>query len=162
MDAPDAVELTSVRGDVTFDHVSFHYNDDCKNVLADINFEVKAGERVALVGPSGGGKTTLCNLIPRFYNVSGGRILVDGHDITHLTQHSLREAIGMVQQDVYMFSGTVFDNIAYGMPGATARQVEQAARQAGAHDFIMELPNGYQTFVGERGRSSAFPSPGSF
>ncbi len=151
VDAPDAVELTNVRGDVTFDHVSFHYNDDCKNVLADINFEVKAGERVALVGPSGGGKTTLCNLIPRFYNVSGGRILVDGHDITHLTQHSLREAIGMVQQDVYMFSGTVFDNIAYGMPGATARQVEQAARQAGAHDFIMELPNGYQTFVGERG-----------
>ena len=150
-DAPDAIELTHVKGGVTFDHVSFHYNDDDKNVLADINFEVKAGERVALVGPSGGGKTTLCNLIPRFYNVSGGRILVDGHDITHLTQHSLREAIGMVQQDVYMFSGTVFDNIAYGMPGATREKVELAARQAGAHEFILELPDGYDTFVGERG-----------
>lgn len=150
-DAPDARELSNVRGDVTFDHVSFHYSDNEKNVLADINFEVKAGERVALVGPSGGGKTTLCNLIPRFYNVSSGRILIDGQDITQLTQHSLREAIGMVQQDVYMFSGTIYDNIAYGMPGASEEQVIAAARQAGAHEFIMELPNGYQTFVGERG-----------
>ena len=150
-DAPDAIELTDVKGDVTFDHVSFHYSDDEKNVLADINFAVRAGERVALVGPSGGGKTTLCNLIPRFYNVSGGRILVDGHDITHITQHSLREAIGMVQQDVYMFSGTVYENIAYGMPGASRDKIELAAKQAGAHDFIMELPDGYDTFVGERG-----------
>ena len=150
-DAPDAKVLKNVRGDVTFDHVSFHYSDNEKNVLADINFAVKAGERVALVGPSGGGKTTLCNLIPRFYNVSAGRILIDGQDITQLTQHSLREAIGMVQQDVYMFSGTIYDNIAYGMPGASEEKVIAAAKQAGAHDFIMELPNGYQTFVGERG-----------
>ena len=150
-DDPDAVELTHVRGDVTFDHVSFHYSDNDKNVLADINFHVNAGERVALVGPSGGGKTTLCNLIPRFYNVSGGRILIDGQDITHLTQHSLRENIGMVQQDVYMFSGTIFDNIAYGMPGATPEKVMEAARLAGAHEFITQLPDGYQTFVGERG-----------
>ena len=150
-DAPDAVELKNVRGDVTFDHVSFHYSDNDKNVLADINFEVRAGERVALVGPSGGGKTTLCNLIPRFYNVSGGRILIDGQDITRLTQHSLRENIGMVQQDVYMFSGTIADNIAYGLPGATAEKVIEAARLAGAHDFITRLPDGYGTFVGERG-----------
>ena len=150
-DAPDAVELTHVRGDVTFDHVSFHYSDNDKNVLADINFHVNAGERVALVGPSGGGKTTLCNLIPRFYNVSGGRILIDGQDITHLTQHSLRENIGMVQQDVYLFSGTIFDNIAYGMPGATPEKVREAARLAGADEFITQLPEGYDTFVGERG-----------
>ena len=150
-DAPDAVELKNVRGDVTFDHVSFHYSDNDKNVLADINFEVRAGERVALVGPSGGGKTTLCNLIPRFYNVSGGRILIDGQNITRLTQHSLRENIGMVQQDVYMFSGTIADNIAYGLPGATAEKVIEAARLAGAHDFITQLPDGYGTFVGERG-----------
>ena len=150
-DAPDAVELSHVRGDVTFDHVSFHYSDNDKNVLADINFHVNAGERVALVGPSGGGKTTLCNLIPRFYNVSGGRILIDGQDITHLTQHSLRENIGMVQQDVYLFSGTIFDNIAYGMPGATPEKVREAARLAGADEFITRLPEGYDTFVGERG-----------
>ena len=153
-DAPDAVELTHVRGDVTFDHVSFHYSDNDKNVLADINFHVNAGERVALVGPSGGGKTTLCNLIPRFYNVSGGRILIDGQDITHLTQHSLRENIGMVQQDVYLFSGTIFDNIAYGMPGATPEKVREAARLAGADEFITRLPEGYDTFVGERGEAA--------
>ena len=150
-DAPDARELANVHGDVTFDHVSFHYSDNDKNVLADINFHVKAGERVALVGPSGGGKTTLCNLIPRFYNVSGGRILIDGQDITTLTQRSLRENIGVVQQDVYMFSGTIYDNIAYGMPSATQEKVMEAARLAGAHEFIMELSDGYQTFVGERG-----------
>ena len=150
-DAPDAKELADVHGDVTFDHVSFHYSDNDKNVLADINFHVKAGERVALVGPSGGGKTTLCNLIPRFYNVSGGRILIDGQDITTLTQRSLRENIGVVQQDVYMFSGTIYDNIAYGMPSATPEKVMEAARLAGAHEFILALPDGYQTFVGERG-----------
>ena len=150
-DKPDAIELTDVRGDVTFDHVTFHYNDNERNVLADINFHVKAGEHVALVGPSGGGKTTLCNLIPRFYNLSAGRILIDGNDVADLTQHSLREAIGMVQQDVYMFSGTIYENIAYGMPGAKKEQIITAAKQAGAHDFIMELPDGYDTFVGERG-----------
>ncbi len=150
-DKEDAKTLTNVKGDITFDHVSFHYDDDDKTVLADIHKEVKAGERVALVGPSGGGKTTLCNLLPRFYNVSGGRILIDGQDITTLTQQSLRESIGVVQQDVYLFSGTVYENIAYGMQHATQSLIETAAKQAGAHDFIMALPEGYQTFVGERG-----------
>ncbi|MEG2605605.1 MAG: ABC transporter ATP-binding protein, partial [Clostridia bacterium] len=150
-DAPDAQELQNVRGDVTFDHVSFHYSDNERTVLADINLAVEAGERVALVGPSGGGKTTLCNLIPRFYNLTSGRILIDGKDISTLTQRSLRESIGMVQQDVYMFSGTIFDNIAYGMPGATKESVMDAAKRAGAHEFIQGLPDGYETFVGERG-----------
>ena len=150
-DLPGATELKDVKGEVTFDHVSFHYSDNDRDVLADINLKVPAGERVALVGPSGSGKTTLCNLIPRFYNLSGGRILIDGQDITTLTQKSLRENIGVVQQDVYMFSGTVFDNIAYGLPAATKEKVEEAAKLAGAHEFISELPNGYNTFVGERG-----------
>ena len=145
-DAPGAKELTGVKGDVTFDHVSFHYNDNDRTVLADINETVKA-----LVGPSGGGKTTFCNLIPRFYDVSGGRILIDGQDIAQLTQRSLRENIGMVQQEVYMFSGTIYENIAYGLPGATREQVETAAKQAGADGFIRELPDGYDTYVGERG-----------
>ena len=150
-DAPDATELTDVRGEVTFDHVAFHYGDDDRLVLKNLNLHVNAGERVALVGPSGGGKTTLCNLIPRFYNLSAGRILIDGKDITALTQRSLRENIGMVQQDVYMFSGTVFENIAYGLPGATQAQVIRAAELAGADGFIRALPEGYDTFVGERG-----------
>ena len=150
-DAPGAKELTGVKGDVTFDHVSFHYNDNDRTVLADINETVKAGDKIALVGPSGGGKTTFCNLIPRFYDVSGGRILIDGQDIAQLTQRSLRENIGMVQQEVYMFSGTIYENIAYGLPGATREQVETAARQAGADGFIRELPDGYDTYVGERG-----------
>lgn len=150
-DAPGAKELTGVKGDVTFDHVSFHYNDNDRTVLADINETVKAGDKIALVGPSGGGKTTFCNLIPRFYDVSGGRILIDGQDIAQLTQRSLRENIGMVQQEVYMFSGTIFENIAYGLPGATREQVETAAKQAGADGFIRELPDGYDTYVGERG-----------
>lgn len=150
-DAPGAKELTGVKGDVTFDHVSFHYNDNDRTVLADINETVKAGDKIALVGPSGGGKTTFCNLIPRFYDVSGGRILIDGQDIAGLTQRSLRENIGMVQQEVYMFSGTIYENIAYGLPGATREQVETAAKQAGADGFIRELPEGYDTYVGERG-----------
>ncbi|MDY4063344.1 MAG: ABC transporter ATP-binding protein [Candidatus Limiplasma sp.] len=150
-DAPGAKELTGVKGDVTFDHVSFHYNDNDRTVLADINETVKAGDKIALVGPSGGGKTTFWNLIPRFYDVSGGRILIDGQDIAQLTQRSLRENIGMVQQEVYMFSGTIYENIAYGLPGATREQVETAAKQAGADGFIRELPDGYDTYVGERG-----------
>ena len=150
-DAPGAKELTGVKGDVTFDHVSFHYNDNDRTVLADINETVKAGDKIALVGPSGGGKTTFCNLIPRFYDVSGGRILIDGQDIAQLTQRSLRENIGMVQQEVYMFSGTIYENIAYGLPGATREQVETAAKQAGADGCIRELPDGYDTYVGERG-----------
>ncbi len=150
-DAPDATVLSDVRGNVTFDHVSFHYSDNDRTVLADLNLRVKAGERVALVGPSGSGKTTLCNLIPRFYNLSGGRILIDGKDITTLTQQSLRENIGMVQQDVYMFSGTVYDNILFGRPEASEAEVARAAELAGADSFIRELPEGYQTYVGERG-----------
>ena len=158
MDAPleikddkDAKELQSVKGDIGFEDVSFGYKDDGKHVLANLNLNVKAGENVALVGPSGSGKTTLCNLIPRFYDVTSGRITVDGQDIRGLTQKSLRENIGMVQQEVYLFSGTVYENIAYGKPGATKEEVEKAARQAGAHEFILELPNGYDTNVGERG-----------
>ncbi len=158
MDAPleikddkDAKELQSVKGDIGFEDVSFGYKDDGKHVLANLNLNVKAGENVALVGPSGSGKTTLCNLIPRFYDVTSGRITVDGQDIRGLTQKSLRENIGMVQQEVCLFSGTVYENIAYGKPGATKEEVEKAARQAGAHEFILELPNGYDTNVGERG-----------
>jgi ATP-binding cassette subfamily B protein len=150
-DAPGAKELENVRGDIGFENVSFHYADDGQDVLADLNLQVKAGENVALVGPSGSGKSTLCNLIPRFYDVTSGRITVDGQDIRDLTQKSLRENIGMVQQEVYLFSGTVYENIAYGKQDATKEEIEQAARLAGAHEFILQLPNGYDTFVGERG-----------
>jgi ATP-binding cassette subfamily B protein len=150
-DAPDAKELQNVKGEIGFKDVSFGYADDGKQVLANLNLKVKAGENVALVGPSGSGKTTLCNLIPRFYDVTSGLITVDGQDIRGLTQKSLRENIGMVQQEVYLFSGTVYENIAYGKPGATRDEIEKAAKLAGAHDFILELPSGYDTFVGERG-----------
>ena len=149
-DEPDAVALTNVRGDVTFDHVSFSYENG-EPVLSDICLSVAAGENVALVGPSGSGKTTLCNLIPRFYDVTGGRILLDGKDIRTFTMRSLREHIGVVQQDVYLFSGTVFENIAYGRPGAPKEDIIQAAKDAGAHGFISRLPDGYDTYVGERG-----------
>jgi ATP-binding cassette, subfamily B, bacterial len=150
-DAPDAKVLQNVKGEIGFKDVSFGYADGGKQVLANLNLNVKAGENVALVGPSGSGKTTLCNLIPRFYDVTSGLITVDGQDIRGLTQKSLRENIGMVQQEVYLFSGTVYENIAYGKPGATREEVEKAAKLAGAHDFILELPNSYDTFVGERG-----------
>ena len=150
-DEPGAKEIQIKRGDVTFENVSFSYADDGKQVLSHINLNVKAGENVALVGPSGGGKTTLCNLIPRFYDVDEGRILVDGQDIRHVTLNSLRSQIGFVQQDVYLFSGTVFENIQYGKPGATREEVIEAAQRAGAHEFILGLQNGYDTYVGERG-----------
>ncbi len=150
-DAEDAVPLADVKGEIRFDKVSFRYSDNNKNVLSNIDLTVKAGENVALVGPSGSGKTTLCNLIPRFYDVSSGRVLVDGQDIKSVTIQSLRSQIGMVQQDVYLFSGSVFENIAYGKPGASMEEVVRAAKDAGAHDFIMELPEGYNTYVGERG-----------
>lgn len=150
-DAPGAKELGPVEGNIRFDDVSFHYPDDQCDVLSHIQLDVKAGESVALVGPSGSGKTTLCSLIPRFYDVTGGRILIDGSDVRELTLDSLRSQIGVVQQDVYLFAGTVFDNIAYGRPGASRAEVMEAAKMAGAHDFISQFPDRYDTFVGERG-----------
>lgn len=150
-DAPDASGLGQVEGNIRFEQVGFHYADDPAPVLADINLTVKPGESVALVGPSGSGKTTLCNLIPRFYDVTSGRILIDGQDIRSLTLHSLRQQIGVVQQDVYLFAGSVYENIAYGKPGASRQEVIEAAKLAGAHSFISEFPDGYDTYVGERG-----------
>lgn len=150
-DAPDAKELGDVKGDIKFNDVSFEYADDGKKVLSHINIDVKAGENVALVGPSGGGKTTLCNLIPRFYDVTSGSITIDGMDIRTLTTDSLRNHIGFVQQDVYLFSGSVLENIEYGKPGASREEVIEAAKRAGAHEFISELQDGYDTYVGERG-----------
>ncbi len=151
-DAPEARELKDVRGKVEFDNVGFHYQDDTSTeVLHHLNLTVNPGESVALVGPSGGGKTTLCNLIPRFYDVTEGCLRVDGQDVRQLTQKSLRQAIGMVQQDVYLFSGTVLDNILYGKRDATREEAVRAARMAGAHEFIEALPRGYDTYVGERG-----------
>lgn len=150
-DSPNAKELTDVSGEISFEHVGFVYSDDDTQVLSDINLHVKAGANVALVGPSGGGKTTLCNLIPRFYDVTEGKILIDGNDIKELTLDSLRSNIGVVQQDVYLFSGTVYENIAYGKPDATEEEIILAAKQAGAHEFISELSDGYNTYVGERG-----------
>lgn len=150
-DEPDAAELVNPKGDVVFEDVSFEYPDDHNIVFTDLNLHIRPGEKLAIVGPSGGGKTTLCNLIPRFYDVTAGRIKLDGEDIRHFTLKSLRGNIGVVQQDVYLFSGTVYDNIAYGKKDATRQEVMEAARKAGAHDFIMELKDGYDTYVGERG-----------
>jgi ATP-binding cassette subfamily B protein len=150
-DAPDAEELADVRGDILFKNASFRYSDASEDVLTDINLHIAPGETVALVGPSGSGKTTLCNLIPRFYDVTSGSVSIDGHDVRDVTTKSLRSHVGMVQQDVYLFSGTIRDNIEYGRPGATDAEVEYAAELAGAHLFITELQNGYDTYVGERG-----------
>ena len=150
-DAPDAKPLQPGPGAIRFDDVSFEYPDDHNKVLRHVNLKIRPGENVALVGPSGGGKTTLCNLIPRFYDVTGGKILIDGQDVRSVTLRSLREAIGVVQQDVYLFSGTVAENIAYGRPGATRAEIEEAARLAGADGFVRALKNGYDTYVGERG-----------
>ena len=147
----NATVLKNVQGTITFDNVGFRYQSGTSAVLTGIHLEVKKGESVALVGPSGGGKTTLCSLIPRFYDVTEGRILIDGVDIRDVTLTSLRNAIGVVQQDVYLFSGTVFENISYGLPGADRTAVMEAAKLAGAHEFISELENGYDTYVGERG-----------
>lgn len=158
MDAPveiadreNAVALENVQGKIDFEHVSFHYADDTHTVLSNINLHVCPGDNVALVGPSGGGKTTLCNLIPRFYDVTGGRILVDGRDIRDLTLDSLRRNVGMVQQDVYLFAGSILENILYGRPTASREEVIEAAKMAGAHEFIMAFPDGYDTYAGERG-----------
>ena len=150
-DAPDAVELKDVKGRVCYEDVSFHYSDDEATVLSHVSIEIPAGKSVALVGPSGGGKTTICSLLPRFYDVTDGRITVDGQDVRSLTLKSLRSQIGVVQQDVYLFSGSIRDNIAYGKPDATEEEIIEAAKCANIHDFIMELPDQYDTFVGERG-----------
>ena len=150
-DAPGAAPLKQGPGHIQFDHVSFEYPDDHNKVLRNVSIEIPAGQRLALVGPSGGGKTTLCNLIPRFYDVTAGKIFIDGQDIRKVTLESLRAAIGIVQQDVYLFSGTVAENIAYGKPGATREEIARAARLAGAEKFILALKDGYDTYVGERG-----------
>ena len=150
-DEEGAVPLHDVEGEITFRHVSFEYPDDHTPVLADINLTIRPGEKVALVGPSGGGKTTLCNLIPRFYDTTEGDILLDGQNIKNVTLQSLRGNVGVVQQDVYLFSGSVYENIAYGKPGASKEDVIRAAKLAGAHEFIEELKDGYDTYVGERG-----------
>ena len=151
IDAPNAVKLENVVGHVEFNNVSFHYDSGDRNVLTELNLKVTAGESIALVGPSGGGKTTLCSLIPRFYDASSGSILIDGTDIKSVTVNSLRDNIGVVAQDVYLFSGSVRENIAYGKIGATDEEIIEAAKLAGAHDFISSLPDGYDTYVGERG-----------
>ncbi|MFR3218453.1 MAG: ABC transporter ATP-binding protein [Ruthenibacterium lactatiformans] len=150
-DDENAKPLENVQGRITFEHVSFEYPDDHNKVLHDLSLDVRPGEKLALVGPSGGGKTTLCNLIPRFYDATSGHVRIDGRDVKTVTLESLRRAIGIVQQDVYLFSGTVYENILYGRPDATRAEVEQAAKLAGAHEFISALHSGYDTYVGERG-----------
>ena len=149
-DAPDAVDLQNIKGNISYQDVSFYYSSD-EPVLNDISFTIPAGKSVALVGPSGGGKTTICSLLPRFYDVTHGSITIDGQDIRHTTLKSLRNCIGLVQQEVYLFGGTIRENIAYGKPGASGAEIVEAAKKANIHDFIMELPDGYDTFVGERG-----------
>ena len=149
-DSSNAVELENPKGEIEFNNVSFSY-DDKNTILSDVNIKMNSGKNVALVGPSGGGKTTFCSLIPRFYEIDKGSIKIDGIDIRNLKLKSLRDAVGVVQQDVYMFSGTIKDNIAYGKPGAGDSEIIEAAKKANAHDFIMNLENGYDTFVGERG-----------
>lgn len=150
-DEPGAVEMPAPKGEIVFDNVSFEYSDDHNEVLRNVSLQIHAGEKLALVGPSGGGKTTLCNLIPRFYDVTEGEILIDGEDIRKYTLKSLRGNIGIVQQDVYLFSGTVRENILYGNLNATEEEVIEAAKKAEAHDFIMNLKDGYDTYIGERG-----------
>lgn len=150
-DDPDAMDIISPKGEIEFKNVTFEYPDDHNEVFSNLNLKIHAGEKVAIVGPSGGGKTTLCNLIPRFYDPTGGTITIDGRDIKKITLKSLRKNIGMVQQDVYLFSGTIFENIRYGRPDASRDEVIEAAKSAGADEFIRELKNGYDTYVGERG-----------
>lgn len=150
-DNEHAKDFGKVKGDIVFEDVSFRYNDNAHRVLKHINLDIEAGSYIALVGSSGAGKTTLCNLIPRFYEVSGGKILIDGHDIRDMKLKSLRDNIGMVQQDVYLFAGTIYDNIKYGRPEATEEEVIEAAKEANAYDFIMSLPNGFDTDIGQRG-----------
>lgn len=151
VDAADAKPLKNVKGNVCYEDVSFHYSDDDTPVLSHVSFEIPAGKSIALVGPSGSGKTTICSLLPRFYDVTEGRVTIDGNDVRKLTLESLRSQIGLVSQDVYLFGGSIKDNIAYGKPDATMDEIVDAAKKAYIHDFIMELPDKYDTFVGERG-----------
>lgn len=151
VDAADAKPLKNVKGNVCYEDVSFHYSDDDTPVLSHVSFEIPAGKSIALVGPSGSGKTTICSLLPRFYDVTEGRVAIDGNDVRKLTLESLRSQIGLVSQDVYLFGGSIKDNIAYGKPEATMDEIVDAAKKANIHDFIMELPDKYDTFVGERG-----------
>lgn len=151
VDAADAKPLKNVKGNVCYEDVSFHYSDDDTPVLSHVSFEIPAGKSIALVGPSGSGKTTICSLLPRFYDVTDGRVSIDGNDVRKLTLESLRSQIGLVSQDVYLFGGSIKDNIAYGKPDATMDEIVDAAKKANIHDFIMELPDKYDTFVGERG-----------
>lgn len=166
VDAADAKPLKNVKGNVCYEDVSFHYSDDDTPVLSHVSFEIPAGKSIALVGPSGSGKTTICSLLPRFYDVTEGRVTIDGNDVRKLTLESLRSQIGLVSQDVYLFGGSIKDNIAYGKPDATMDEIVDAAKKANIHDFIMELPDKYDTFVGERGtrcqegRSRGFPLRG--
>lgn len=150
VDRKNAVELKTVKGEITYKNVSFRYNND-QSVLENINIQIEAGKTIALVGPSGGGKTTICSLLPRFYEVSDGAVMIDGHDIRDIKLRSLRRNIGVVQQDVYMFGGSIRDNIGYGKPDATEAEIIEAAKQANIHDFIESLPDGYASYVGERG-----------
>ena len=150
-DKEGAIDLENVKGDVCYDNVSFHYSDDNKSVLSQVSIHIPAGKSVALVGPSGGGKTTICSLLPRFYDVTAGKVTIDGKDVRDLTLKSLRNQIGMVQQDVYLFDGTIRENIAYGKPDATDEEIKEAARRANMDDFIMQLPKQYDTYVGEKG-----------
>ena len=150
-DSPKALDIKDVKGEINFEDVTFRYSEDTREVLTHINLNIGVGENVALVGPSGGGKTTICSLIPRFYDIDSGKITLDGTDIKDVTLKSLRENIGIVQQDVYLFSGSVMENISYGKPDATKEEIYEAARMAGADAFIRELPDGYDTYVGERG-----------
>lgn len=150
-ETPDAVNVENVNGDIEFKNVSFTYGQDSKTVLSNINLTVHKGQTVAFVGPSGSGKTTLCHLIPRFYDISSGSISIDGHDIRNFTFESLRKNIGIVQQDVFLFTGTIWENISYGNPDASDEEIMNAAKLANIHDFVTELPDGYQTYIGERG-----------
>ena len=150
-DKEGAIDLENVKGDVCYDNVSFHYSDDNKTVLSQVSIHIPAGKSVALVGPSGGGKTTICSLLPRFYDVTAGKVTIDGKDVRDLTLKSLRNQIGMVQQDVYLFDGTIRENIAYGKPDATDEEIKEAARRANMDNFIMQLPEQYDTYVGEKG-----------
>ena len=150
-DSPHAKPLLHAKGEIEFEHVSFRYGKEGGEILSDVSFRIRAGTSVALVGPSGSGKTTICSLIPRFYEAGSGQVKVDGHDVRTVTLQSLRRQIGIVQQEVYLFWGTIRENIAYGKPDATDEEIIAAAKKAGIHEFIKSLPDGYDTFAGERG-----------